>query len=204
MSSIQVILILGIIAALILPFAAMWAYERLVSENGDPFDSILVCLSCWIFIPAIIALTWVLVYVSIEDRAPVVSPSISLVRSDAPTLFASPTSEIRGAELIANWHYVTKKICESEVDLESVRCVESRIKQVFAIEDLFVSASDFFSIENSCRHLRSDRYGVCLMSQYGERARQSVGGNGNLVNLNANKYLKFEACQRARGSVHCG
>lgn len=135
------------------------------------------------------------------DNPPKVSPNETLIRTEEPDLYESSYQNVRAAELIANWHYRTKKVCGAT----GLRCAESRISYSFADTYPWIDQNSYIRIERVCTSERSDKYATCLMGNWWgtyEDYDKSETVVSDFKSLAQSDFLRTEACIRDPDSVY--
>lgn len=138
-----------------------------------------------------------------RDLPPVVSPAEELVRAEAAELYRQGAGHVRASELLANWHYTTKKLCGTN----DKACYEDRAAHYLeGGASGWAQWASFTRTERQCTELRSDRYGVCLMRNWWQLYTEETGNGtqetGGFVSLSRDKHLRALACERDNDSKH--
>lgn len=159
-----------------------------------------LAIFAYILIP-IILLNTTFLYFSYEDRSPVVSPQESLILEQEPFLYKSGYDNTRAAELVANWHYSTKREC----GMLPSSCFEIRKTHFFGERQEWLNQNSYVAAETACQLFRSDRYAVCLMGRWFDTymAFQEINQkNQGFDVLSSNPRLRAIACEREPRSVY--
>lgn len=141
------------------------------------------------------ALVYVATSYHYQDDTPAVSPSEQLVRDDAMELSREADITVRTAELVANWHYTTKRLC----GMDNEDCYTDRAGRYLGTEQNWADMGSYKRIEKECSDLRSDRYSVCLMREWWEQSQGPPDAN---LSFNARNSLRELACKRDTDSVY--